>query len=53
MTVVATVRMSPTAERYAEECLNLSADAANHVRVLREQHWVRRVLAPAHSRWSR
>jgi arylformamidase len=35
MTAAAT-RMSPTAERYAEECLRLSADAAHHVRVLRE-----------------
>jgi arylformamidase len=31
----AVARMSPAAERYAEECLNLSADAATHVRVLR------------------
>jgi arylformamidase len=31
-TVVAS--MSPAAERYAEECLKLSADAATHVRVL-------------------
>jgi arylformamidase len=28
--------MSPAAERYAEECLKLSADAAKHVRVLRD-----------------
>jgi arylformamidase len=33
---VATERMSAAAERYAEECLKLSADAANHVRVLRD-----------------
>ena len=31
----AAARMSPAAERYAEECLKLSADAATHVRVLR------------------
>ena len=31
-----TVRMSPVAERYAEECLKLSGDAANQVRVRRD-----------------
>jgi arylformamidase len=31
----AIARMSPAAERYADECLKLSADAATHVRVLR------------------
>jgi acetyl esterase/lipase len=33
---VDTVRMSPDAERYAEECLKLSGDATNRVRVLRD-----------------
>src|SRR6478752_6716207 len=32
----ATPAMSPAAERYAEECLRLSADAGNRVRVLRD-----------------
>ena len=31
-----TVRMSADAERYAEDCLKLSADVAKHVRVLRD-----------------
>jgi acetyl esterase/lipase len=31
---IAVARMSPAAERYAEECLKLSADAATHVRAL-------------------
>ena len=35
MTAVAAT-MSPLAERYAEECLKLSAEAARHVRVLRD-----------------
>jgi len=33
---VATARMSHAAEQYAEECLRLSADAVDHIRVLRD-----------------
>jgi hypothetical protein len=36
MAADAAMTMSPLAERYAEECLKLSAAAASHVRVLRD-----------------